>query len=180
MWLWLPWTLIFFVVLIYLTTLQGIPVFYFYLSLIWFVAHLVDQEVSKNWKMKAGLVILVSLLYLTLLFVIAIYANKQNRLGRSLVNNPYIYAFLHGLLKNCMDILWQCRQISCSGYRLHGSVPGSYTDCPDLYQITRKMVLISKHQRITSIIDFISSRYSKVLFWELLPPSFLYLNYTVY
>nr|HRD08490.1 hypothetical protein [Saprospiraceae bacterium] len=109
--------------------------------------------------MKAGLVILVSLLYLTLLFVIAIYANKQNRLGRSLVNNPYIYALSLTVYCTVWTFYGSVGRSAAAGIGFMAVYLGPTLIAPIWYQITRKMVLISKHQRITSIADFISSRY---------------------
>jgi Na+/proline symporter len=42
--------------------------------------------------MDAGIVILISLLYLILLFGIAIYGNKMSKAGQSIVNNPLVYS----------------------------------------------------------------------------------------
>jgi len=114
--------------------------------------------------MKAGLVILVSLLYLTLLFVIAIYANKQNRLGRSLVNNPYIYALSLTVYCTVWTFYGSVGRSAAAGIGFMAVYLGPTLIAPIWYQLTRKMVLISKHQRITSIADFISSRYGKSTF----------------
>ncbi len=114
--------------------------------------------------MKASLVILVSLLYLTLLFVIAIYANKRNKLGKSLVNNPIIYALSLTVYCTVWTFYGSVGRSAATGIGFIPVYLGPTLLMPVWYQITRKMILISKHQRITSIADFISSRYGKSTF----------------
>ena len=111
--------------------------------------------------MPSWVLILASLAYIGLLFAIAYYGDKRADEGRSLINNPYIYALSMG--------------VYCTAWTFYGSVGRSATDGlgflpiylgPTLmaalwWLVLRKMIRISKVNRITSIADFIGSRYGK-------------------
>ncbi|HSR73009.1 MAG TPA: sodium:solute symporter, partial [Kiloniellales bacterium] len=112
--------------------------------------------------MLEGWVILaVSFAYLCLLFAIAYYGDKRADEGRSLIGNPYIYA---------LSIA-----VYCTSWTFYGSVgraaSGGVSFLPIYlgptlvyvlwWFVLRKMIRISKAHRITSIADFISSRYGK-------------------
>ncbi|RMD60966.1 MAG: histidine kinase, partial [Alphaproteobacteria bacterium] len=106
-------------------------------------------------------ILVVSLAYLCLLFAIAYYGDKRADAGRSLIANPYIYA---------LSIA-----VYCTSWTFYGSVGRAASSGFDFLPIylgptlvfvlwpflLRKIVRISKAHRITSIADFISSRYGK-------------------
>ena len=103
----------------------------------------------------------VSLAYLGLLFGIAYYADWRRAKGRSLINNPSIYAL--------------SMAVYCTGWTFYGSVGKAASDGfmflpiylgPTLFAflwipVLRKIIRISKRYSLTSIADFISSRYGK-------------------
>ncbi len=111
--------------------------------------------------MQGGIVIGVSLAYLVLLFLIAHYGERRAEQGRSLTNNPYIYT---------LSIA-----IYCTSWTFYGSVGNAAKTGlgflpiylgPTLVFIIwsilmAKIIRICKVHRITSIADFISSRYGK-------------------
>ncbi len=111
--------------------------------------------------MDTGWIILLSFLYVGVLFVVAYYAERQFERGRSLVNNPVIYSL--------------SLAVYCTAWTFYGSVGRAATDgmgflpiylgpvilAPLWWVLLKKIILISKSQRITSIADFISSRYGK-------------------
>ena len=106
-------------------------------------------------------ILLVSLAYLSVLFAIAYYGDKRADAGRSLIANPYIYA---------LSIA-----VYCTSWTFYGSVGRAASSGMDFLPIylgptlmfvlwgfvLRKIVRICKAHRITSIADFISSRYGK-------------------
>jgi len=106
-------------------------------------------------------VALTSIIYFGILFGVAYYADRQRSLGRSLVNNHYIYSL--------------SLAVYCTSWTFYGSVGRAATTGLDFLTIylgptlvafswwflLRKIVRISKEQNITSIADFISSRYGK-------------------
>ncbi|MBF0287261.1 MAG: histidine kinase [SAR324 cluster bacterium] len=102
---------------------------------------------------------LLALAYFGLLFGIAYYANKQRKAGRSLINNATIYSLSFA--------------VYCTGLTFYGNVGSAATQGfmylpiylgPTLMAflwtgILRKIIRICKLYSITSIADFISSRY---------------------
>jgi len=111
--------------------------------------------------MDMTLLLLVAAAYLGVLFAVAYYGDERADHGRSLVNNPYIYAL--------------SLAVYCTAWTFYGSVGYAATDGinflpiyigPTLiailwWSVMRKIVRISAHQRITSIADFIGARYGK-------------------
>ncbi|QCK15847.1 ATP-binding protein [Mangrovivirga cuniculi] len=104
-------------------------------------------------------VIIVSFIYIGLLFIIAFYAEKKARKGKSLLRNPYIYAL--------------SLAVYCTAWTFYGSIGRAAENGPDfmttylgptllaplLWILLRKVIRICKVQRITSIADLVSSRY---------------------
>ncbi len=111
--------------------------------------------------MNSGVVIGLSFGYLALLFAVAYLTERRARTARSLVNNPYVYAL--------------SLSVYCSAWTYYGSVGGAVTNgmeylavyigpalmAPVFWIVLRKIIRICKVQRITSIADFVSSRYGK-------------------
>ena len=113
--------------------------------------------------LSTSVVLMVSLGYLLALFAIAHTADKIARTGRraSLVSNPYIYSL--------------SLAVYCTSWTYYGSVGRAATSGigflpiylgPTIvftlgWFVLRKILRICKTQRITSIADFIASRYGK-------------------
>jgi serine phosphatase RsbU (regulator of sigma subunit)/Na+/proline symporter len=107
------------------------------------------------------IVALTSLAYFALLFGVAYYADRRRAQGRSLISNSYVYS---------LSIA-----IYCTSWTFYGSVGRAATSGLDFLPVylgptliaftwwflLRKMVRISKEQNITSIADFLSSRYDR-------------------
>src|SRR5512138_2284767 len=106
-------------------------------------------------------IVAVALGYLCLLFAIAYYADKRADAGRSIIRSPWIYT---------LSIA-----VYCTSWTFYGSVgraaSGGISFLPIYlgptlvfllwWFVIRKIIRISKAHRITSIADFISSRYGK-------------------
>ena len=106
-------------------------------------------------------ILLVSLGYLCLLFAIAYYGDKRADEGRSFAGNPYVYTLSIAVF--------------CTSWTFYGSVGRAATDGigflpvylgPTLtfalwWFVLHKIIRITKAHNITSIADFISSRYGK-------------------
>lgn len=100
-------------------------------------------------------------LYVMLHFLLATYASDRYRKGKSIVSNSFVYA---------LSI-----SVYCTSWTYYGSVGRAATSGIDFITIylgpsltaftwwflLRKIVRISKDNNITSIADFISSRYGK-------------------
>ncbi len=105
----------------------------------------------------------VALAYLVILFIIAYYAERKEKSGSSVVNNPYIYSL--------------SLAVYCSSWTFYGSVGKAATSGlsfltiylgPTLMAVLwpvvlKKVIRITKANRITTISDFIGSRYGKSL-----------------
>ena len=106
-------------------------------------------------------ILLVSIAYLCLLFGLAYYGDKRAKQARSLLRSPYTYSL--------------SLAVYCTSWTFYGSVGRAASNGLDFLAIfigptltfvlwwfvLRKILRISKANRITSIADFISSRYGK-------------------
>ncbi|MDP3228778.1 MAG: sensor histidine kinase [Acidovorax sp.] len=111
--------------------------------------------------LSPALVIAASLGYLLVLFAVAYWADWRGRQGRSVIANPWVYAL--------------SLAVYCTAWTYFGSVGRAATGGvwflpiylgPTLamvlgWLVVRKMIRIAKAYRITSIADFIASRYGK-------------------
>src|SRR5688572_11061885 len=111
--------------------------------------------------LTATVIVLASFLYVGLLFAIAYYGDRRADAGRSIIANPWIYAL--------------SLAVYCTSWTFYGSVGRAATTGigflpiylgPTLmaalwWYVMLKIVRISKANRITSIADFIGSRYGK-------------------
>ncbi|MHB8883150.1 MAG: sodium:solute symporter family transporter [Thermodesulfovibrionales bacterium] len=107
------------------------------------------------------IILLVSFGYLGILFAIAYFGDKRADAGRSIISNPYIYTFSIA--------------VYCTGWTFYGSVGraastgvgflpiylGPTLAATIWWMVLRKIIRLSKINHITSIADFISSRYGK-------------------
>ncbi len=111
--------------------------------------------------LSGSLIVGASIAYLAVLFGVALYGDRRADAGRSLIANPWVYAF--------------SLAVYCTAWTYYGSVGRAATAGigflpvylgPTLVMglsslVLLKMVRISKAYRITSIADFIASRYGK-------------------
>ncbi len=109
-----------------------------------------------------NLILIVSC-YMFLLFALAYYAEKREKQGRSIVNNPYVYSL--------------SLAVYCTSWTFYGSVGKAATSGlsfltiyfgPTLMAVLwlillKKIITIAKTNRITTISDFIGARYGKSL-----------------
>ncbi|MEY3242714.1 MAG: hypothetical protein RIR11_4153 [Bacteroidota bacterium] len=107
-------------------------------------------------------VLLVSALYMGILFFTAWWVEKRsNQHQRSLINNPYIYSLSLAIFCTAWTFFGSVGRASTGGLSFLAIYLGPTITAPLWFFVLRKMVLISKHQRITSIADFISARFGK-------------------
>lgn len=111
--------------------------------------------------MSLSIVIVTSLLYITLLFLIAWRVDKKAKSGISVLNNPYIYALSLAVYCTAWTFFGSVGRAATGGLSFLGVYIGPTLLAPLWYWLLYKMMVISKNQRITSIADFISSRYGK-------------------
>ncbi|HNE28464.1 MAG TPA: histidine kinase dimerization/phospho-acceptor domain-containing protein, partial [Saprospiraceae bacterium] len=111
--------------------------------------------------MSLSLIVLCSLAYVMLLFYIAWRVDQSADRGKSLVNSPYIYALSLAVYCTAWTFFGSVGRATTGGLSFLGVYLGPSLLAPLWFVLLRKMILISKNQRITSIADFISSRYGK-------------------
>ena len=106
-------------------------------------------------------ILFVSICYIGMLFAIAYYGDKRADAGRSIINSPYVYAL--------------SMAVYCTAWTFYGSVGRAVHSGPAFLSIyigptlmvtlgwlvLRKIMRISRVHRITSIADFLASRYGK-------------------
>ena len=107
------------------------------------------------------IVALVSLIYFGILFGVAYFADRQRERGRSMIDNPSVYSL--------------SLAVYCTSWTFYGSVGLAARSGLDFlptyigptlmallgWSVWQKIIRISKVHRITSIADFIASRYGK-------------------
>ncbi|MEO0777916.1 MAG: sensor histidine kinase, partial [Bacteroidota bacterium] len=111
--------------------------------------------------MNASLILLCALAYLVALFLIAYYGDRRATQGRSLINNPYTYSLSLAVYCTAWTFYGSVGRATETGLSFLTVYLGPTILAPLWVVVLRKMILITKAQRITSIADFISSRYGK-------------------
>lgn len=111
--------------------------------------------------MPVAIVSTITLLYIGLLFAVAYYADKKRQAGQSIISNSYIYSLTLAVHYTSWTFYGVVGLAATSGVLFLGAYLGTTLMAFSWWFLLRKMVRISKEQNITSIADFISSRYGK-------------------
>ena len=111
--------------------------------------------------LKTGTILFVSFGYVILLFVIAYYGDKRADAGRSIISNPYIYALSLAVYCTAWTFYGSVGMAVNSGLSFLTIYIGPTLTAMLGWLVLRKIIRISKLYRITSIADFIASRYGK-------------------
>ena len=116
-------------------------------------------------------ILLCSFAYLGILFAIAFYGDKRADAGRSIIANPYIYALSMAVYATSWTFYGSVGRAAASGVGFLPIYLGPTLMAALCWLVLRKMIRISKANRITSIADFIASRYGKSASWAAWSPS---------
>jgi Na+/proline symporter/nitrogen-specific signal transduction histidine kinase len=111
--------------------------------------------------LETGTILFVSFGYVGLLFVIAYYGDKRADAGRSIISNPYIYALSLAVYCTAWTFYGSVGLATRSGLSFLTIYIGPTLMAMLGWLVLRKIIRISKVHRITSIADFIASRYGK-------------------
>lgn len=111
--------------------------------------------------MSAVLVVAVSLAYLLALFAVASHGDRRAAAGRSLIANPWIYALSMAVYCSAWTYFGSVGRAASSGVWFLPIYLGPMLAMVLAWLVLRKMVRIAQRYRITSIADFIASRYGK-------------------
>lgn len=107
------------------------------------------------------LVVGVSLLYIFLLFTVAYYARKKHEEGKSIITNPVVYALSIAVYHTTWTFYGSVGKAATTGIDFLLIYLGPTLTAFSWWFLLRKIVRISKENNITSIADFVSSRYGK-------------------
>jgi Na+/proline symporter/nitrogen-specific signal transduction histidine kinase len=106
-------------------------------------------------------IIFASCLYLGLLFAIAYWADRRADCGRSVIAHPTVYALSLAVFCTAWTYYGSVGRAAASGIGFLPIYLGPTLAAALWGYLLLKMIRVSKSQRITSIADFISSRYGK-------------------
>ncbi|MCM2252947.1 MAG: histidine kinase, partial [Ramlibacter sp.] len=108
-----------------------------------------------------GVILLTSFAYLGILFAIAYWGDKRADAGRSIIANPYIYALSMAVYATSWTFYGSVGRAAAGGVGFLPIYLGPTLMAALFWLVLRKMIRISKVNRITSIADFIGARYGK-------------------
>ncbi len=111
--------------------------------------------------MSKLLVIGFSFGYLALLFGVAYAAERRSAARKSLVSNPYVYALSMAVYCTAWTYYGSVGRAAHNGLQFVGIYLGPTLLAPAMWLVLRKIIRVSRQQRLTSIADFISARYGK-------------------
>jgi Na+/proline symporter/signal transduction histidine kinase len=106
-------------------------------------------------------IIFTSFAYLGLLFAIAYYADKRADAGRSIIASPYIYSLSLAVYATAWTFYGSVGRAASDGVGFLPIYIGPTLMIALWWVVMRKILRISKQNRITSLADFIASRYGK-------------------
>jgi Na+/proline symporter/nitrogen-specific signal transduction histidine kinase len=107
------------------------------------------------------IVVLTSFAYLGVLFAIAYYGDKRADAGRSIIANPYIYSLSLAVYCTSWTFYGSVGRAASTGIGFLPIYLGPTLMAALWWIVLLKIIRISKQNRITSIADFIASRYGK-------------------
>ena len=111
--------------------------------------------------LQEWVILLVSLSYLGTLFAIAYYADWRSDRGKSIISNPYIYTLSIAVYCTAWTFYGSVGRAAETGIGFMPIYLGPTLMAALWWFLLRKMIRIAKVYRITSIADFLASRYGK-------------------
>ncbi len=113
----------------------------------------------KGWAVS-----LLILGYLSILFIIAYIAEMRERAGKSIVSNPYVYSLSLAVYCTSWTFYGSVGKAATSGFSFLTIYLGPTLMAALWMVLLKKIIRIAKENRITTIADFIGSRYGNSLF----------------
>jgi len=105
----------------------------------------------------------IILSYLLLLFSVAYLAERKEAQGRSLAANPYVYSLSLAVYCTSWTFYGSVGKAANAGLSFLTTYIGPTLMAALWWVVLRKIVYLSRENRITTISDFIASRYGKSL-----------------
>src|SRR5262245_65710415 len=111
--------------------------------------------------LQGWVIVVTSFAYLGLLFAIAYYADKRADAGRSVIASPYIYSLSLAVYATAWTFYGSVGRAASDGVGFLPIYLGPTLMIALWWIVIRKILRISKANRITSPADFIASRYGQ-------------------
>ncbi len=111
--------------------------------------------------LQGWVIVVTSFAYLGLLFAIAYFADKRADAGRSVIANPYIYSLSLAVYATAWTFYGSVGRAAGDGVGFLPIYIGPTLMIALWWVVMRKVLRISKENRITSLADFVASRYGK-------------------
>ncbi len=111
--------------------------------------------------LSPGVVATIAFSYLLLLFGVAYWAERRKDRGRSIISNPVVYALSTAVYCTSWTFYGSVGRASVSGFQFLAVYLGPTLIAFSWWSILRKMVRVARDNHITSLSDFIASRYGK-------------------
>ncbi len=111
--------------------------------------------------LSTSLVITTSFAYLLLLFAVAWLGDKRAAAGRSIIASPWVYALSMAVYCTAWTYFGSVGRAANAGVWFLPIYLGPMLAMILAWLVVRKMIRIAKTYRITSIADFVASRYGK-------------------
>ena len=99
--------------------------------------------------------------YLGMLFAIAYFGDKRAAQRRSIISNPYTYTLSIAVYCTAWTFYGSVGRAATTGVGFLPIYLGPTLMAATWWLVLRKIIRVAKTQRITSIADFIGSRYGK-------------------
>jgi len=113
------------------------------------------QPLPTSWVLGA------SFAYLALLFGVAAWADRRAQQGRSVISNAWVYSLSMAVYCSAWTYFGSVGRAAASGTGFLPIYLGPTLAMVLAWVVLRKMIRIARQYRITSIADFIASRYGK-------------------
>jgi hypothetical protein len=111
--------------------------------------------------LHGSIIIFTSFAYLGLLFAIAYYADRRADAGRSIIASPYVYSLSLAVYATAWTFYGSVGRAASDGVGFLPIYIGPTLMIALWWIVMRKILRISKQNRLTSLADFIASRYGK-------------------
>src|ERR1700692_414187 len=111
--------------------------------------------------LQGWVAVLGSFGYIGLLFAIAYYADRRAKEGRSIIASPVIYSLSLAVYATAWTFYGSVGRAAHDGVGFLPIYIGPTLMIALWWVVLRKILRISKQNRITSLADFIASRYGK-------------------
>ena len=107
------------------------------------------------------LIVGVSFAYLLLLFAVAYFGDRRADQGRSIIANPWVYSLSLAVYCTAWTYFGSVGRAASGGTSFLPTYLGPTLGLALAWLVVLKMIRIARSHRITSIADFIASRYGK-------------------